>query len=353
MGLLDETIGRIHPLDREAMYKAQKRWDDLYVGVGDLGKLEEMVIQYAGVTGEVLPEIPKCCMVVACADHGVYRQKVSAYPQSTTVGMVKSYVDVKGASANALAHYCGAHMVVVDMGINADMSDVPGLLHRKIAFGTKDITEGAAMSRAEAIHAIEAGIEIAENKIKEEKKDILEISSKSKDELGIALSAFNLMITTKKLGKTFSVECAFQSSKVFEGNIQYLDLLEKTSREAKKDTRLKESGNVIGFNFYNQFWETTPLTAFYDWLYINALNSKPEYHEQLLKYEAFTDIEFNPQKSINCQAKSVALFCALYKRNLLEDALISQESFLTLYKDYDIGNSYKKNSTRSQISLIG
>ena len=103
MGLLDETIGRIHPLDREAMYKAQKRWDDLYVGVGDLGKLEEMVIQYAGVTGEVLPEIPKCCMVVACADHGVYRQKVSAYPQSTTVGMVKSYVDVKGASANALA----------------------------------------------------------------------------------------------------------------------------------------------------------------------------------------------------------------------------------------------------------
>lgn len=182
---------------------------------------------------------------------------------------------------------------------------------------------------------------------------ILEISSKSKEDLGIALSAFNLMITTKKLGKTFSVESAFQSSKVFEGNIQYLDLLEKTSREAKKDTRLKESGNVIGFNFYNQFWETTPLTAFYDWLYINALNSKPEYHEQLLKYEAFTDIEFNPQKSINCQAKSVALFCALYKRNLLEDALISQESFLTLYKDYDIGNSYKKNSTRSQISLLG
>jgi hypothetical protein len=184
-------------------------------------------------------------------------------------------------------------------------------------------------------------------------KNILEISSKSRDDLGIALSAFNLMITTKKLSKTFSVECAFQSSKVFEGNVQYLDLLDKTSREAKKDTRLKESGNVIGFNFYNQFWETTPLTAFYDWLYINALNSKPEYHEQLLKYEAFTDIEFNPQKSINCQAKSVALFCALYKRNLLEDALISQESFLTLYKDYDIGNSYKKNSTRSQISLLG
>lgn len=184
-------------------------------------------------------------------------------------------------------------------------------------------------------------------------ENILEISSKSKEDLGIALSAFNLMITTKKIGKTFSVESAFQSSKVFEGNLQYLDLLDKTSREAKKDARLKESGNVIGFNFYNQCWETTPLTAFYDWLYINALNNKPEYHEQLFKYEAFTDIEFNPQKSINCQAQSVALFCALHKRNLLENALTSQESFLKLYEDYNIGNSYKKNSKGNQISLLG
>lgn len=167
MGLLDETIARIRPLDREVMHEAQKRWDSLYIGTGDLGKLAEMVIQYAGITGEVIPEIPKCCMVVACADHGVYRQKVSAYPQSTTVGMTKAYVDIKGASANALAHYCGADMVVADMGINADMKGVSGLRSYKIALGTKDITEGPAMSRENAIRSIEAGIEIVENKVKE------------------------------------------------------------------------------------------------------------------------------------------------------------------------------------------
>lgn len=182
-------------------------------------------------------------------------------------------------------------------------------------------------------------------------ENILEISSKSEIELGTQLSAFNLMITTKMKGKTFSVESAFQSSKVFEGNIQYLDLLEKTSREAKKDDRLKTSGKVIGFNFYNQFWETTPLTAFYDWLYVNALNNKPEYHDELLKYQAFTDIEFNPQKSINCQAQSVALFCALYQKNML-DKIKSQEFFLTLYQDYQIDNSYKKSKDNSQGTLL-
>lgn len=167
MGLLAETIRAIGPIDRGAMSEAQKRWNRLYIGRGDLGKLEELVIQYAGITGEVVPEIPKCAMVIACADHGVYKQKVSAYPQSTTVGMAKAYVEIKGASANAMAHYCGADLIAVDMGINHDMSDTPGLLSRKIAWGTKDITEGPAMTREEAIRSIEVGIEIAEAKIKE------------------------------------------------------------------------------------------------------------------------------------------------------------------------------------------
>lgn len=167
MGLLDDTIVGIRPLDREAMHEAQKRWNSLYIGMGDLGKLEEMVIQYAGITGEAVPDIPKCCMVVACADHGVYKQKVSAYPQSTTVGMTKGYVEIKGASANAFAHYCGADMVVVDMGINHDMTGVPGILDRKIAWGTADITEGPAMSRSDAIRSIETGIEIVKEKVKE------------------------------------------------------------------------------------------------------------------------------------------------------------------------------------------
>ncbi|WP_416177694.1 nicotinate-nucleotide--dimethylbenzimidazole phosphoribosyltransferase [Dialister sp.] len=167
MGLLDETLAQIRPLDEGTMEEAARRWKDLYLGMGDLGKMETMVTQFAGITGEAIPSIPKCCTVIACADHGVYKEGVSAYPQSTTVGMTRAYVETKGAAVNAMAYYGGSDMVVVDMGINADMSGVPGLLDRKIAWGTKDIAEGPAMTRGEAIRSIETGIEIAEEKLKE------------------------------------------------------------------------------------------------------------------------------------------------------------------------------------------
>ena len=180
---------------------------------------------------------------------------------------------------------------------------------------------------------------------------VLEISSKSKNELGVALSAFNLMIKSAR-GKQVSVECVFQSSKVFEGDIQYLDLLEVSSKEAKKDSRLKASGRVIAFRTYgkkDKEWGTEPITAYYDWLYVNALNQHTEFHEDLLEYSAFSDIEFNPDKSLNCQAYSVALFCALYRRGILQDVLKSQKDFLSIYKDYKIDNSY---TSRKQLGMF-
>lgn len=173
--------------------------------------------------------------------------------------------------------------------------------------------------------------------------NILEVSSKSLDEIGVALSAFNLMITTKSKKVSFSVENAFQSSKVFEGGVQYIDLLKKSSREAKKDSRLKNSGSIIAFRFYGEEWPTSPLTAFYDWIYINALKQRVEYHESILNFQAFTDIEFNPKKSINCQAYSLALFQSLLKRGILEEVTSSQENFLKLYNDFTIENTYTKN----------
>lgn len=171
---------------------------------------------------------------------------------------------------------------------------------------------------------------------------ILEVSSKSQDQLGVDLSAFNLMIFDKKSNKKFSVECAFQSSKVFEQGGPFIDLLNRTSREAKKDQRLKESGNLLKFVFYHREWDLLPRTAFYDWLYINALNANPQYHEELSQYEAFTDIEFNPEKSINCQACSVAMFVSLHKRNLL-DSIKDPKTFLQLYSEYKIENTSSQN----------
>lgn len=154
---------------------------------------------------------------------------------------------------------------------------------------------------------------------------ILEVSSKSEDEIGVSLSAFNLMITTKK-GIQYSVETAFQASKVFIQGGPFLDLLEKSSREAKQDSRLKTSGNLVKFKFYEKEFPLEPRTFFYDWLYLNALKQNPDLVKYALQFNGFTDIEFNPDKSINCQAYSLALYISLFKLNLLEDALSAPEN---------------------------
>lgn len=159
---------------------------------------------------------------------------------------------------------------------------------------------------------------------------ILEISSKSEDEMGIALSAFNLLITTKKYGKQFTVETAFQGSKVFERGGPFNDLIGLDSRAAKKDIRLKESGNLIAFKFFNKEFPLIPRTYFYDWVYINALVQHDDYTDSLQEYDGFSDIEFNPKKSINCQAHSVALYRSLKINNKLDIALESPESFLDI-----------------------
>lgn len=166
--------------------------------------------------------------------------------------------------------------------------------------------------------------------------NILEISSKSPNALGISLSAFNLMIHTKN-NKKFSVETAFQASKVFENGGPYLDLYYKTSREAKKDPRIKNSGDLLYFQFFSKKWGLKPKTLFYDWLYINALFLNKDLSNKIISYDAFTDIEFNPAKSINCQAKSAALYVSLYNSNILKEALSSVEKFKELMSEQDNG----------------
>lgn len=160
--------------------------------------------------------------------------------------------------------------------------------------------------------------------------NILEVSTKSSSKLGWSLSAFNLMVDFDG-DKQISLECAFQGSKVFEKNIQYMDIYQKTSIEAKKDPRLKNSGEIIGFEFEGNFWENEPKTAFYDWMYINALyKNHKDVVDELLNYSSFSDIEFNPKKSINCQARTCAVLVSLVSLNLIDEALKSQEKFIEL-----------------------
>lgn len=157
---------------------------------------------------------------------------------------------------------------------------------------------------------------------------VLEISSKSSDRLGVALSAFNLHL--QHAGRSVPIEILFQSSKRFEKGGPYSDLLNVLPREAKRDPRLQTSGRLIEFVLGEERWPTEPRTAFYDWIYINALRDNPDLASQLFNYQAFTDIEFNPERSINCQANSAALFVSLVNQGVLDSALTSKDSFLNI-----------------------
>jgi hypothetical protein len=158
----------------------------------------------------------------------------------------------------------------------------------------------------------------------------LEVSSKSESKLGWALSSFNLSIPTT-LGQTLSVEAAFQGSKVFEFGGPFTDIFAMEPRHAKRDPRLQHSGRLVRFSFFGRDWPLEPKTAFYDWLYINALLSNPDLANEVTDYDGFTDIEFNPDRSINCQARSVAIYCALFHSDRLTEALSSYEAFRSFY----------------------
>lgn len=176
---------------------------------------------------------------------------------------------------------------------------------------------------------------------------ILEISSKSPDALGVSLSAFNLMLQDENSTK-LSVECAFQGSKVFEKGGPFTDLYNKSSREAKTDERLYNSGKIIGFNFKGVDFPTEPNTAFYDWLYMMALLNNPNQAQAVLSYQGFSDIAFNPEKSINCQARSAALFVAI-SRNRRDDVgeIVRNRS---MYIDFVTGKETQPK-TATQLSL--
>jgi hypothetical protein len=154
---------------------------------------------------------------------------------------------------------------------------------------------------------------------------LLEISSKSEELLGQRLSAFSLKIALRDFETT--IESAYQGSKVFARGGPYTDLYAADSRAAKTDSRLRESGQLVGFRFENEEFPLFPKTAFYDWLFVKALYPHREFLKRIHLYAGFTDIEFNPERSLNCQARSCAMFVSLDKKNLLDSCIQSFESF--------------------------
>ena len=158
---------------------------------------------------------------------------------------------------------------------------------------------------------------------------ILEISSKSANDLGVKLSAFNLK-TTNQDGFESSVECFYQGGKIFENGGPYYDLINRTSREAKKDPRIYESGDITGFYLDGKTYTQKNVEPFYSWLYINALRNDRHLSEEVEKYDAFTDIVYSPRQKIDtaCQARSAAIYVGLKRAGLLDEYVSDIDTFL-------------------------
>jgi len=163
MKLLEATCAKIDPLNVTAQADAKARLDQLTMPHWALGRLMDLALELAGITGAARPSVARKTVVVMAGDHGVTAEGVSLYPAEVTQQMVFNFV-AGGAGINALARLVGAGVQVVDMGVRGDLSTLAAVGKIKrvhIADGTKNMAVGAAMTREEAVRAVEAGIEIA------------------------------------------------------------------------------------------------------------------------------------------------------------------------------------------------
>jgi nicotinate-nucleotide--dimethylbenzimidazole phosphoribosyltransferase len=158
MVLLNEALNSIKPLYKKYIEEAQVRLDNLTKPLGSLGTLEDIIKQLAGITGCVIPKVDKKSVIVMCADNGVVEEGISSCPKSVTSSVTQNFT--RGITGiNVLSKLAGADVVVVDIGVDDDIVN-KNILDRKIRKGTWNIAKGPAMTRKEAIRAIETGIEI-------------------------------------------------------------------------------------------------------------------------------------------------------------------------------------------------
>lgn len=157
-------IPDIEALDQVAAATARDRQMQLTKPPGSLGFLETLSVQIAGITGHSRPNLTQKAVIVMAGDHGIVSEGVSAYPAEVTPQMVMNFLH-GGAAINALARQAGARVVVVDIGVAADIPAMPGLMQRKVAHGTANMTKGPAMTRLQAEQAVQVGIDVVQAEI--------------------------------------------------------------------------------------------------------------------------------------------------------------------------------------------
>ncbi|MEY8000252.1 nicotinate-nucleotide--dimethylbenzimidazole phosphoribosyltransferase [Clostridium sp. Mt-5] len=164
MGLLKETLDSIRGSDKEAVKKAWIDIDNLAKPIGSLGQLEKIIAKMAGITGKTHNKINKKDIVIMCSDNGIWNEKLSSCPKDLTVTITKNFVrGITGVCV--LGDFFKSDRTVVDIGVDYDFKD-PGIIDKKVAYGTKDMTKEPAMTREECIKAVEAGIQVVDDLVK-------------------------------------------------------------------------------------------------------------------------------------------------------------------------------------------
>lgn len=159
--LIDSTLREIKPAGDSRLAQAvEARWDSLVKPPGSLGKLERLYLHYALIRGEVCPPVARKGMFLFCADHGVVEEGVSAYPPAVTAQMVRNFL-AGGAAINVLCRHYGIEPVIIDMGVKGE--PIEGAVNLKMGQGTANFVRGPAMTRTQAVEAMEDGIELAVN----------------------------------------------------------------------------------------------------------------------------------------------------------------------------------------------
>ncbi|MBU5638625.1 nicotinate-nucleotide--dimethylbenzimidazole phosphoribosyltransferase [Geomonas sp. Red69] len=166
MQLLETTLAKIQPVDEAMLAKAQAKLDNKTKPLGSLGRLEEVGRRFAAITGDLAPDTAKKVIFTFAGDHGIVEEGVSLFPKEVTPQMVLNFLR-GGAGVNVLARHSGAEVRVVDVGVDYDFEPAPGLIIRKVAKGTRNFAKGSAMTREEAVAAIEVGIALADEAKKE------------------------------------------------------------------------------------------------------------------------------------------------------------------------------------------
>jgi nicotinate-nucleotide--dimethylbenzimidazole phosphoribosyltransferase len=166
MDLLKNTVESITPVNDDMDAAILAHINDLTKPPGSLGELEQVAFRFARINRQIKPDIPLKRLYTFAADHGVTEQGVSAFPKEVTVQMVANMLG-GGAAINVFGKHVGCDVCVVDIGVDGDLSNMKGLIHRKIRRGTANMVNTAAMSRDEAVSAIEVGIDLANAAVKD------------------------------------------------------------------------------------------------------------------------------------------------------------------------------------------